>query len=870
MTFISYARNLEDVLLHRALAEVDRGFYVDASADAPRDGSPTKAFYDLGWSGLLVAPDEECAERLRIERPRDLVTTASASPALSASLADRGISLVHFLRLGSEPSAVEDLDGLDLERLRPWILLLPSSGTGSDQPSRAEGILVAARYRPVWFDGVHRFFVAEEHETVRARFGVAPNVFDDFKTARVAELEAKVDRALAEWEATKGSLEADAAALEAELERAKRWTAAEAEQRDELVAQLDGERRARFPWAGLRTAAEARLQREHQLFDALVLLMGELERAAWARALSHVGPTVDARRLLPETGAGLRTRLRKARRYLMKHPGTFGAAPDLVVWLDAVSKLLPESVEETRVVPSLDSALGRAHEDAAGALPRGTWLPASLAAQVRLRRRVRKVRRFLAKRTPVVSYVPGVLEALDEVSGLLPSEVDRAPSRSAAAELARIRRELGLVSHRTVAPEAETASTGPTGASVLVLSTYPCVRPRHGGQVRLANVLEAYRRGGFHVRSIAVYEPESFADADVGPLDVPFPMDCAFRLYGGRPVPLITDLLSGQYAAAESGAYPRIRASLVGRVDVIHLEQPWLLPLAKRLVTEHDGCRDAVLVYGSQNIEIDLKQAIFRSYDVRTGDDALIEISDLERDAASCADLTLAVTENDRLRLEAMGARHAVLAANGISPWQASPEALDRWRARLPSSPWLLYVASAHPPNFQGFIPCVGDSLACIPPSSSLVVAGSVGPHVERVLSEGRFGELNRSRIRVLGVLDDDDLAAVKTLAHGFVLPLLDGGGSNIKTAEALYSGKHVIATSVSLRGYDAYRDSTRIHVADAPTEFQAAVRHVLSQPPPVLSEREEKQRLDLTWERCLEAVPSEVTRARAQREDAR
>ena len=41
MTFISYAQNYEDVILWRALRDVERGFYVDVGAADPQVDSVT-------------------------------------------------------------------------------------------------------------------------------------------------------------------------------------------------------------------------------------------------------------------------------------------------------------------------------------------------------------------------------------------------------------------------------------------------------------------------------------------------------------------------------------------------------------------------------------------------------------------------------------------------------------------------------------------------------------------------------------------------------------------------------------------------------------------------------------------------------------
>lgn len=394
---------------------------------------------------------------------------------------------------------------------------------------------------------------------------------------------------------------------------------------------------------------------------------------------------------------------------------------------------------------------------------------------------------------------------------------------------------------------------------VLLLSTYPFVEPRHGGQVRLANIAKAFETAGWEVESVAVYEPEGYGVQPLGKNDIPFPPSSRYRLFRGRNVTFINDLLSGDYAIAEDGGFPVIQARLPRRIDAIHVEQPWMWPLASKIKRMREYER-AVLIYGSQNIEAPLKREILTSYDVGGADDAIDAVDELEHQAACEADLTLAVTQADLDVLAGYGAKQLLLAPNGIAPWTASAAALERWRARLPTAPWILYVASAHPPNFTGFTACVGDSLGCIPPDSKLVVAGSVGEHLYRCLAGTRWHSLNISRFEPIWVLPDEDLAAVKTLAHAFLLPIQHGGGSNIKTAEALYSGAYVVGSEAAFRGFEDFTALPEVTVARSPQAFQTAIREVLQRPPqshkkPVQGD----MRYRLRWDQCLSPIPVAV-----------
>ena len=396
--------------------------------------------------------------------------------------------------------------------------------------------------------------------------------------------------------------------------------------------------------------------------------------------------------------------------------------------------------------------------------------------------------------------------------------------------------------------------------SVLLLSTYPFVEPRHGGQLRLAHIAKAYAAAGWQVESMAIFEAEAYAAPALGPRDVAFPPESPYRQFQGRNVPLVSDLQSGRYAAADDGGFALVAARLPRQIDAIHVEQPWLWPLAQRL-KQLAGFAKACLVYGSQNIEAPLKRDILASYGVSDAPAVVAEIDALEQQASRAADVALAVTQADLALLRQWGARRAVLAANGIAPWQAGPEPLERWRARLPKAPWMLYVASAHPPNFTGFSQCVGASLGCFAPDSRLVVAGSVGEHLYHHLAASRWHSLNLSRLELLHTLADEDLAAVKTLAHAFLLPIGHGGGSNIKTAEALYSGAYVVGTEAAFRGFEALLDLPEVTVARSPAEFQSAIRAVLARPPvsPALRQAGRARREALGWQRCLASIPDAV-----------
>lgn len=206
--FVSYAQNGEDVILWRALRGVERGRYVDVGANHPEDDSVTKAFYDRGWSGLNVEPVAEFADQLRAARSRDIVTEVAvtevdggevilhefAGTGLStlreenvppsvlsgftvrersvpsrrlSSLVDEHLAdlPVHFCKIDIEGAEAEALASADLTRWRPWVLVVEATRPNSTQSTHEEweSLVLAAGYEYCLFDGVSRYYVAEEH-----------------------------------------------------------------------------------------------------------------------------------------------------------------------------------------------------------------------------------------------------------------------------------------------------------------------------------------------------------------------------------------------------------------------------------------------------------------------------------------------------------------------------------------------------------------------------------------------------------------------------------------------------------------------------------------------------------------------------------
>lgn len=233
---VSYAQTHEDVLLWRALHSVTPGFYVDVGAHDPTDLSVTRAFYERGWRGINIEPIPFYAKRLREERPRDQILevalgdkpgiatlydfggtglstidtdiakehAASGFPSselrvpvitLAAAVDGLGNQDVHFLKIDVEGYERQVLSGADFNKFRPWIVLVEATKPLTTKPSFGawEPLLLNAGYHFVYFDGLNRFYVSEEHLDLKRYFSVPVSTADPFGDHKVLRLSAAVE-----------------------------------------------------------------------------------------------------------------------------------------------------------------------------------------------------------------------------------------------------------------------------------------------------------------------------------------------------------------------------------------------------------------------------------------------------------------------------------------------------------------------------------------------------------------------------------------------------------------------------------------------------------------------------------------------------
>lgn len=242
--FTSYAQNCEDVLLWRALGHIKNGFYIDVGANDTEQHSVTKAFYERGWWGINIEPLPLYHAAFMEQRPRDINLQAAAGEAsasitlfdvpdvhgwatLDPQIAEmhraQGKTIIempvqvlplkdicaqyvpgeiHFLKIDVEGFEGAVLRGMDFSRWRPWIVVIEATLPNSRECNHQqwESLILPHAYQFAWFDGLNRYYVAQERQGLAAVLASQPNVFDNFHNVHLVHAWQERDAARAQIE----------------------------------------------------------------------------------------------------------------------------------------------------------------------------------------------------------------------------------------------------------------------------------------------------------------------------------------------------------------------------------------------------------------------------------------------------------------------------------------------------------------------------------------------------------------------------------------------------------------------------------------------------------------------------------------------
>jgi len=392
---------------------------------------------------------------------------------------------------------------------------------------------------------------------------------------------------------------------------------------------------------------------------------------------------------------------------------------------------------------------------------------------------------------------------------------------------------------------------------VMILTPWPFRIPRNGGQLRASAIVRAYQEAGHHVRSAGFYHPVETPRSDVWPEDIALREGTIGSIFNGFSVRERRSEMAWWRAIAISPDNFQAFVSAIecAAPDVLQFEEMALWPVVRRLMRE--GYLDGVkVVHSSYNFET-LAWRNRAATDSEATLETLQDISEFERQISEECDMIVVVSKGDADEFRNIGARNICIAPNGVeAKFNADEQIIDTY---MPSAiPYALFVSSAHPPNAHGIVDLAARAEGHPLRHGEIVICGKVGALMR---TSPRFASAGRvlDRCRYLGWVDDAALGALYARARVIILPKLYSGGSNLKTAEAVVSGRPVVATRLAFEGFEGVVDLPNVVIADEPNEFWSLVSHYMSADRiPVSRSAESVQ--SLLWQNCLRPMIEAVS----------
>ena len=388
---------------------------------------------------------------------------------------------------------------------------------------------------------------------------------------------------------------------------------------------------------------------------------------------------------------------------------------------------------------------------------------------------------------------------------------------------------------------------------ILLIGTYPIINPTHGGQLRCEAILNLYKKYA-KVRYCAIYNPYGYLQSGID--DIAVGKDTLAKISN---YPYAEDIFCGQAISSDREVTEKFCRLLDSfQPDIIQLEQCYAWLGLQELIQTKRVLKDVCIIYRSQNFEYAMKKEIYTTIGIPKDDEEryLDIVLNMEKELAKNATLVITTTQDDECIFRQFGAQRLVIAPNGIQRKIAPDTAIKYWKDRFSRERVdcaLVFVGSAHIPNSQGFIDLVSDRVGFLPPNAHIYVVGGVCDLLQQSLTARRVQDvLFDKRISLLGKLNNDKLSGIINTAHIILLPITQGGGSNLKTAEAILSGKKIVSTTQALRSFDEHIKSPLIAIGDNSITFKEAILKQIISPDAILTSKQKNTAELVTWDNCL------------------
>ncbi len=388
--------------------------------------------------------------------------------------------------------------------------------------------------------------------------------------------------------------------------------------------------------------------------------------------------------------------------------------------------------------------------------------------------------------------------------------------------------------------------------NILQLTTYQLENPDHGGKLRSFHLKNSLKNK-FNIFTLSI-EWDDVIDLS----------SLAIKIDKKDVNGLLYDILICKYLEENDSIYKAI----IRKIDQINpsliiLEQPFLWPIIKRAHIERVINSTTRVIYSSHNIETDLKQIIYQSnFSSNETKRYLTMAKYLEKSAIRNSDIAIAVSQKDSQYIKNISpGKHVEIFKNGSSkPLHNSKNKI--WEEKFMQFPknWV-FIGSWHQPNISGVISLI-DSINSLNINKqnnfAFWVIGGVGGGI---LNERSNILVDNKWLQITGPVSSEDIDSAILLSSGIILPIWEGGGSNLKTAQALLSEKCVISSKIAFRSFEDSINENGVYLSDNPSGLANLMCSI--EPDNRYSRSEEIRKLD--WNNIFETLPSLIERVQSK-----
>ncbi|MGG1553525.1 glycosyltransferase family 4 protein [Paenibacillus ferrarius] len=339
-------------------------------------------------------------------------------------------------------------------------------------------------------------------------------------------------------------------------------------------------------------------------------------------------------------------------------------------------------------------------------------------------------------------------------------------------------------------------ATAKVRKKITILSTYPVLPRKHGGQLRIFNIYKNLDHE-YDITIVSLNNESKHYEKKIGDLtEVSIPMsnthlekEWSIEREVGIP---ITDIVMKKLIEF-SPEYIRIAESHMKNSDILVAAQPYLFNLIEKFVG------NKYIIYDSQNVEYELKKSMLPNN--KTAHKLLEELYELEKKACLLSNIILTCSNEDMKNLTEtyrIEAEKTILVPNGVDT-SLNPyvDFLTRQKNKkelgIENENIIVFIGSWHKPNIEA----VEEILKMAPslPECKFIIMGG-----QCLAFKDRAAPKN---VVFAGIVDEQTKLLIYSVADIAINPMLNGSGTNLKVAEYMANGVPVLSTEIGARGYE-------------------------------------------------------------------